>query len=127
MSKRVPRYIQFISAGFYITLISTITKIFSPEMGAVVYSLPWNFLLVLFFLIRNDVSIEKIMSFTVLGGIYGLIGSIIFIGTMLVYVAYNKYKDDDNMKFEEILKVIIAGFILWSLFSLILFLQKTYK
>ena len=66
------------------------------------------------------------MSYCSLKEAYGLIVSIVFIGTMLLYVTHNKYENDDYMEYEDILKVIIVGFVIWSFFSLILFLQKSY-
>ena len=120
----IPWYVEFIAAGLYITLISTVTKRVSPEVGAIVYSLPWNFLLVLFFLLKDKVPIKKIMDFTMLGGVYGLIGSIIFIGAMIYVATYLKYKNDETIDEKKLFKIVIGGSIPWILFSVILFLRN---
>lgn len=120
----IPWYVEFIAAGLYITLISTVTKRVSPEIGAIVYSLPWNFLLVLFFLLKDKVPIKKIMDFTMLGGVYGLMGSIIFIGSMIYVAKYLKYKNDETIDEKQLFKIAIGGSIPWILFSVILFLQN---
>ena len=120
-------YIQFITAGIYVTLISFITEKMSSELGAVVYSLPWNFILILVYLLQHNVSNHKIESFIVLSGVFGIIGSIIFIGSMLTASVKLGFENDKNIQTKEILQVIGIGFVPWFLFALILFYQKRYK
>ena len=120
-------YVQFITAGIYITLISFITEKMSPELGAVMYSLPWNFILILVYLLQHKVSNKKIESFIVLSGIFGIFGSIIFIGSMLTAAVKLGFENDKDIKVIEVLQVIGIGFVPWFLFALLLFYQKRYK
>jgi hypothetical protein len=62
------------------------------------------------------------MDFTILGGVYGLIGSIIFIASMLYATIYYEYKG--KIKPEELTKVVLSGLLPWTAFALILFLWK---
>jgi len=120
-------YVQFITAGIYITLISFITEKMSPELGAVMYSLPWNFIIILVYLLQHNVSNKKIESFIVLSGIFGIFGSIIFIGSMLTASVKLGFENDKDIKVIEVLQVIGIGFVPWLLFALLLFYQKRYK
>lgn len=120
-------YIQFITAGLYVTLISYITEKMSSELGAVIYSLPWNFILILIYLLQHKVSDHKIESFIILSGVFGIIGSILFIGSMLVASVKLGFDNDKKIQTTEIIQVVGIGFIPWFLFALILFYQKRYK
>jgi len=99
----------------------------SPELGAVIYSLPWNFILILVYLLQHKVSNKKIESFIVLSGIFGIFGSIIFIGSMLTAAVKLGFENDKDIKVIEVLQVIGIGFVPWFLFALLLFYQKRYK
>ena len=124
MATGIPWYIKFIITGLYITLISYSTQNISPELGAVLYSLPLNLMLLLVFLWYDNENVSKIYDFTLLAGVYGIIGTIIFIVSMLYSISYFKININEKIKLKDLLKVVMIGLIPWSLYSVILYNHK---
>jgi uncharacterized YccA/Bax inhibitor family protein len=63
MSIFINYFLQFLLGGLIIVLISIVTKYFSPELAAIIYAIPIQFILALILLKYNNVSNQKIIVF----------------------------------------------------------------
>jgi hypothetical protein len=105
-TKEVPLWVPFIFAGLNVVVLAYLETYISPQLSAVVYSLPLDLLIICSFLILSNAPKYKIVRMVRTSGVFGQMGAIICIASFLYL----------SRHYDTILSVSIS-LIIWALFN----------
>lgn len=111
---KLPLYIPFILSGLFVTLIAYVNTFVSPDIGRIIYAIPYDLLIVIFMLYFVLVSRSKIVDFVQQSGVYGLIVSVVFLSIFLLLS-----KDDES----NIWMAYSVAVVIWFIICYFLFLR----
>lgn len=107
-TKEVPLWVPFLFAGFNVVLLAYLETYISPQLSAVVYSLPLDLLIIASFLILSNAPRFKTVRMISTSGVYGQVGAILAIMTFLYFS-----KNEET----PIWMAVIYCLIVWALFN----------
>ena len=108
LEKSLPLYVPFIFAGLNVVLLSYLETYISPQLSAIVYSLPLDLLIIASFLILSNAPKFKIVRMISTSGVYGQIGAMLAISTF-IYLSKNEER--------PIYMSVAYSLVLWALFN----------